>query len=118
MKASNVTLGIVAAAVGAYLIAKKKGAISGIGAIHYTLVGKVLDVRYKNTSYYGNNSYWVWMETDRGYVQAYTAANASLGYAIESMVGKTVGFDVTQRRDGGIVLNSTADGWDYYGNRK
>lgn len=96
---------------------KTKGA-AGIGAVHYTIVGKVLDVWYKNTSYVGNNSYWVMLETDRGYVRAYTAANASLGYTIESMRGKTVGFDVTRRKDGGIVLNSTADGWDYYGNKK
>lgn len=121
MKTSS-KIAIAAAAVGAWLLAKKKGAISGIGAIHYTIVGKVLDVKYKNTSYYGNNSYWVILEVKKGtseqIVWAYTAANAQLGYTIESMRGKTVGFDVTQRRDGGIVLNSTAAGWDYLGNKK
>lgn len=106
-----------AAAAALYCVHKIKN-VAGIGAAHYTIVGKVLDVRYKRTSYYGNNSYDVIIETPTGIVWAYTAANASLGYTIQSMIGKTVGFDVTRRKDGGIVLNSTADGWDYYGNKK
>ena len=116
---SKIALGALAVGAAAFAWARKhtKGA-AGIGATHYTIVGKVLDVKYKNTSYYGNNSYWVILETQTGIVWAYTAANASLGYTIESMVGKTVGFDVTRRKDGGIVLNSTAAGWDYYGNKK
>lgn len=92
--------------------------IQGIGATHGILVGKILSVEYRNTSYYGNNSYWVYMDTDKGFVRAYTAANASLGYTIESMEGKTVGFNYTKRKDGGVVLHQVADGWDYYGNRK
>ena len=121
MKASGKIALWVAAGVAALACIKKKG-VAGIGAIHYTIVGKVLDVKYKKTSYYGNNSYWVILEVNKGtqpqIVWAYTAPNASLGYTIKSMTGKTVGFDVTQRRDGGIVLNSTAPGWDYYGNKK
>lgn len=119
MKTSS-KIAIAAAAVGAWLLAKKK-AISGIGAIHYTIKGKVLDVKYRNTSYYGNNSYWVIIETEnnmREIVWAYTAANAQLGYTIKNMVGKTVEFDVTQRRDGSIVLNSTTADYDILGNKR
>ena len=58
------------------------------------------------------------LETDYGYVRAYTAANSQLGYTIDSMKGKTVGFSATRRKDGGLVLNSVAAGYDTYGNKK
>lgn len=101
-----------------YIDEEDEEEIQGVGATHGVLVGKILSVEYRNTSYYGNNSYWVYMDTDKGFVKAYTAANASLGYTIQSMEGKTVGFNYTKRKDGGIVLHQVADGWDYYGNRK
>ena len=113
-------IAIAAGAIGAawLLIKNKVKKVANIGAIHYTIVGKVLDVWYKNTSYYGNNSYWVMLETDHGYVRAYTAANSQLGYTIDSMKGKTVGFSATRRKDGGLVLNSVSTGYDTYGNKK
>ena len=107
MKTSS-KIAIVAAAVGAWLIAKKKGVISGIGATHSEITGKVLLVEYRNTSYYGNNSYWVTIETDGGrYLRAYTSPNSQLGYLIKSLEGRTVTFDVTYTKNGGVKLNHT-----------
>ena len=96
---------LIAGAIAAFALLKKHKGVAGIGATHMEIRGKVLMVKYRNTSYYGNNSYWVFLETDHGYVQAYTASNSQLGYTIQSMEGKTVTFDATRRKDGGIVLN-------------
>lgn len=113
MKTSS-KIAIAAAAVGAWLIAKKKGVISGIGATHMQITGKILKVEYRNTSLYGNNSYWVYMDTDRGFVKAYTAANSQLGYLIDSLEGREVTFEATRRKDGGIVLHHTIGKyWDW-----
>lgn len=95
---------LIGGIVAALLVAKNKG-VSGIGATHHTITGKVVSVKYRNTSYYGNNSYWVILETETGTQWAYTAANSSLGYTIQSMEGQTVTFDATRRKDGNLVLN-------------
>lgn len=107
MKSSS-KIALAAAGVAAFLLARKKGVISGIGAMHGTITGEVLLVEYRNTSYYGNNSYWVTIKTDSGRVmRAYTASNSQLGYLIEQLEGRTVTFDVTYTKNGGVKLNHT-----------
>ena len=107
-KGSKVGLA-VGAVVGALMVIKKKAAnVAGIGATHSQITGKVLLVEYRNTSYYGNNSYWVTIETDGGrYLRAYTASNSQLGYLIKQLEGRTVTFDVTYTKNGGVKLNHT-----------
>lgn len=118
---TNTKIALAVAAGAAALLLKKKQPVSGVGAIHYTIKGKVLDYKYRNTSLYGNNSYWVVLETKQGtgkyIVWAYTAPNSQLGYTISNMVGKTVEFDVTQKRNGDVVLNSTTGGYDFKGDK-
>lgn len=106
MKTSS-KIAIAAAAVGAWLIAKKKGVISGIGAVHTTITGEVVRVDWRNHSLYGNSSYWVYLMTDRGLVKAYTAPNSSLAYQIRRLEGNVVTFNATIRKDGGVVLHHT-----------
>ena len=109
---------LVGAAAAAILLAKKSRGINGVGAVHYTIKGKVLDYKYRNTSLYGNNSYHVILETPSGIVWAYTAANSQLGYTISNMLGKTVEFDVTRRKNGDIVLNSQTSEYDFKGDKR
>lgn len=107
MKQSGKIAIAVAAGAAALLIAKKKG-IAGVGAVHSEITGEVLLVEYRNTSYYGNNSYWVTIKTDGGRVlRAYTASNSTLGYLIKQLEGCTVTFDVTYTKNGGVKLNHT-----------
>lgn len=80
---------VVAVAVGAYLLGKatkKKDSENGIGATKYEFVdGKVIGVRYRNTSSYGNPSYWVTIETPDGdIIRGYTSPNASIAYGINN----------------------------------
>ena len=97
---------ILIGGIAAALLAKKKG-IFGVGATPITITGEVCMVEYRNTSYYGNNSYWVIIKTTDGrYVRAYTASNSQLGYLIQSLKGRTVTFDATRTKNGGIKLNS------------
>lgn len=85
MKASSKIALWVAAGVSALMCIKKKG-VAGIGATKDKFViAKVISTRYRNTSYYGNPSYYVSLELKNGEVwHCYTAPNASLGYEIEN----------------------------------
>ena len=106
-QSSKIALGVAAGAAALVFLKKKKdGSVSGVGATDIQITGKILDIEYRKTSLYGNNSYWVYMDTDRGFVKAYTAPNAQLGYLIKSLNGKTVTFNATRRKEGGIVLHS------------
>lgn len=79
------TVGILAAATALLLIRNTKGT-SGVGAAaYYTVRAHVLSTQYRNTSSYGNPSYWVTLETDDGQIiTGYTAPNASIGYGINN----------------------------------
>lgn len=58
---------------------------SGIGAVRETVIAKVLSTRYRNTSSYGNPSYYVTLEDENGNIlEGYTAPNASIGYGIQN----------------------------------
>lgn len=76
-------LGIAAALL---LFKKKDSEMNGIGATKYEFVeGRVIGVRYRNTSSYGNPSYWVTIETPDGdIIRGYTSPNASIGYGINN----------------------------------
>lgn len=89
--------------------------IGGIGATPITITGEVVLVEYRNTSYYGNNSYWVTIRTEDGrYLRAYTASNSQLGYLIKSLEGRVVTFDATRTKNGNIKLNHTIGKyWDW-----
>lgn len=44
---------------------------------------KLLSTEYKNTSFYGNPSYWVYYtDSDGNFGKAYTASNAACGYSV------------------------------------
>lgn len=124
MKAKSLSIPVALAAfAGMFALIKKKNKqkqeeTESVGATHGVLVGKVLGVEWRNVSLYGNSSYWVYLETAQGFKKAYTAANSSIAYGIESMVGKTVAFDITKRKDGSIVINNTTADYDYYGNKR
>lgn len=88
MKSSSKTALYVAAGAAAVfaLLRKGKEKISGIsGTRDEYVIAKVISTRYRNTSYYGNPSYYVTLETKDGQVwHCYTAPNASIGYEIEN----------------------------------
>ena len=45
-------------------------------------IGKIKGTSYRNTSYYGNPSYYVLFENEEGEtIKGYTAANAACGYS-------------------------------------
>ena len=45
-------------------------------------IGKIKGTAYRNTSYFGNPSYYIKFETEEGEtIKGYTAANASCGYS-------------------------------------
>ena len=45
-------------------------------------IGKIKGTSYRNTSYFGNPSYYVLFETETGEtIKGYTAPNASCGYS-------------------------------------
>ena len=112
-------LALGAAGALAYLCIHKKNGVSGVGALHGVIEGRVLDYKYRNTSLYGNNSYHVILEQPGGYiVWAYTAPNSQLGYAISNMVGKVVAFDYTRKKNGDLVLHSTTADYDFKGDKK
>lgn len=86
-KKNETLVSVIALAVGAWLLGNRmKKTDGGIGATKYDYIdGKVLNVRYRNTSSMGNPSYWVTIETKDGeIVRGYTSPNASLGYEIEN----------------------------------
>ena len=46
---------------------------------------KVLKVEYRNTSYYGNNSYWLnFLNCEGHFERGYTSPNASCGYTVQN----------------------------------
>lgn len=49
---------------------------------------KVIGTSYKCTSFYGNPSYWVSFETEKGVINAYTASDAACGYGCTNFNGK------------------------------
>ena len=45
-------------------------------------IGKIKEVQFRNTSYYGNPSYYITFENEEGEtIKGYTAPNASCGYS-------------------------------------
>ena len=59
----------------------------------YSSVCKVKDVWYRNTSYVGNNSYYVSFETESGVtLTGYTAPNSQLGYTCSNYEFKEFAF--------------------------
>lgn len=98
---------------------RNKDKMTGVGALHGVIEGRVLDYKYRNTSYYGNNSYNVILETpDGGIVWAYTAPNSQLGYTISNMRGKIVAFEYTRKKNGDLVLNHQTSDYDFKGDKK
>lgn len=85
-KSSKIALGVAAGVVALAALKKRAQGTAGVGKVKDKFViGKVLSTRYRNTSYYGNPSYYVTLETKSGDVwHCYTAPNAGLGYEIEN----------------------------------
>lgn len=85
-KKNNNTLLYAGLGLAALVLLKKRdnSELSGIGARkEFTILGRVISTEYRNTSTYGNPSYWVRFETPDGQIlTGYTAPNASLGYSI------------------------------------
>ena len=79
-------IALAVAAGAAALLLKKKRSVDGIGGSRdQYVIAKVISTRYRSTSYYGNPSYYVTLETKDGQVwRCYTAPNASIGYEIEN----------------------------------
>ena len=70
----------------------------------------VLKVEYKNTSYYGNNSYWVnFLNSEGHFERGYTAPNASCGYTITNYKyaeGKPIFLDYHYTKSGKCIIDS------------
>ena len=79
-KSEKITAGIVAAGAALLLLKGAKGT-SGVGGTTEHVVAKVVSTKYRNTSSYGNPSYWVTLETADGKIlRGYTGPNYSIGY--------------------------------------
>ena len=57
----------------------------GAAAPRYTVRARVVSTQYRNSSMYGNPSYWVTLETEDGrIITGYTSPNASIAYSINN----------------------------------
>ena len=85
-KKNNNTLLYAGLGLAAFMLLRRNtDGVSGIGAKYDYVVGKVISVRYRNSSNYGNPSYWVKIETPDGEViSGYTSPNASIAYGINN----------------------------------
>lgn len=52
---------------------------------------EILNIEFKNLSYYGNPSYYVFFKDNEGnYGRAYTQSNAMCGYRIKNYLNKVI----------------------------
>lgn len=76
----------------------------------YTTNAKVLGTSYKNTSYYGNPSYYVSFVTDEGEIlTGYTASNAACGYSCTNYNGKKCRISYHTTRKGTLIIDYIND---------
>ena len=66
----------------------------------------VIGTSYKNTSIYGNPSYWVSFETEKGIIRAYTESDAACGYGCTNFNGKMCDITYHLTRSGNAVITS------------
>ena len=69
---------------------------------------KVLKVEYRNTSYYGNNSYWLnFLNCEGHFERGYTSPNASCGYTVQNYrEGDTIFLRYHYTRGGKCIIDS------------
>lgn len=70
-------------------------------------IGKIKGTSYRNTSYYGNPSYYVLFEDEKGEtIKGYTAPNASCGYSCtNSEFRKFAYIEFHETKSGKIVID-------------
>ena len=73
--------------------------------IEFTTVALVQNITYKNTSYFGNNSYWV----SFGDMLGYTAPNHSCGYGCHNYKGKEAKITYHFTKGGKCVITDISD---------
>lgn len=68
----------------------------------------VLKVEYRNTSYYGNNSYWLdFLNCERRFERGYTSPNASCGYTVQNYrEGDTIFLKYHYTKGGKCIIDS------------
>lgn len=67
----------------------------------------VESVSYRNTSYYGNPSYWVTFKTAEGeYITGYTGVDHACGYGCKNYVGKACRMTYHHTRSGNTIIDN------------
>ena len=74
----------------------------------FAATGKVKEVWYRNTSYVGNNSYYISFETESGVtLTGYTAPNSQLGYTCSNYEFKKFAYMQYNFTKGGKMVIDT-----------
>lgn len=71
----------------------------------FKTTAKVLSTQYKNTSYYGNPSYWVTFVHNGDLITGYTANNAACGYGCSNYNGKLCAITYHYTRKGNVIID-------------
>ena len=68
-------------------------------------IGKIKGTSYRNTSYFGNPSYYVLFENSEGEtIKGYTAANAACGYSCTNSEFREFAYIEYHKTKGGKVI--------------
>ena len=83
-------------------------------------IGKIKGVSYRNTSYYGNPSYYVTFENEKGEtIKGYTAANAACAYGAKNPDLKEFAYiEYHKTKSGKIVIDYICNKHIYDNNYK
>ena len=67
----------------------------------------VESVKYRNTSYYGNPSYWVkFKDTDNVHITGYTGVDHACGYGCSNYVNKWCCMTYHTTRKGNVIIDN------------
>ena len=65
----------------------------------------VIGTSYKNTSIYGNPSYWVSFERENGeYIKGYTGSDCACGYGCSNFCGKKCNITYHYTKAGKVII--------------
>ena len=83
-------------------------------------IGKIKGTAYRNTSYYGNPSYYVTFEDEKGEtIKGYTAPNSACAYGVKSPQLKEFAYiEYHSTKGGKIVIDYICNQYIYENNYK
>lgn len=67
---------------------------------------KVTNVKYRNTSFVGNSSYWVTFETENDLLKGYTKPNTKAGLIADEVNGKVIDISYHYTKKGTLIIDS------------